>query len=81
MLENKGQRSVAFDLNQGHSIKPGTLQERLELMLSSANKLEMFARRVRKNWTAWGDEIDCMDIHKAIQDHVDASEAYEKVKI
>lgn len=77
MLADKSQRSVAFDLNQGHSIKPGTLQMRLEKMFPDARKLEMFARRIRPGWEAWGDEIDGKDIRDAIQDHVDVLQSLQ----
>lgn len=65
-LDDRSQRSVAFDLNQGHSIKPGTLQSRLEKMFPSQPMLEMFARRQRKGWTCLGDAIDGQDIRTAI---------------
>lgn len=68
LLKNKGQRSVGFDLNLGHSIKPETLHERLELMFPSANKVEFFARRNRLNWTCLGDGIDGKNIDVAIQE-------------
>lgn len=67
-LDDHSQRSVAFDLNQGHSIKPPTLQQRLEKMFPNAKKLEMFARRPRKGWTVVGDGIDGKDISQAIQE-------------
>ncbi len=68
LLENHSQRSVAFDLNAGHSIKPGTLQNRLVTMFPEAQRLEMFARRSRKDWTCAGDAIDGKDITQTIQD-------------
>jgi N6-adenosine-specific RNA methylase IME4 len=68
LLENKSQRSVAFDLNAGHSIKPNTLQERLEIMFPNAACLELFARRVRPGWTCVGDTITGFDINKSLQD-------------
>lgn len=67
-LENKGQRSVSFDLNKGHSIKPELLQDRLELMFPDTNKLEIFARRVRPNWECIGNEINEMHVTDAIQE-------------
>lgn len=67
-LDDHSQRSVAFDLNQGHSIKPPTLQRRLEKMFPDAEKLEMFARRGRKGWTVIGDGIDGKDITQAVQE-------------
>lgn len=65
-LQDKGQRSVAFDLNQGHSTKPETLQDRLDLMFPNADKLEMFGRRTRTGWDVVGDAIDGLDINVAI---------------
>lgn len=68
LLQDHSQRSVAFDLNAGHSVKPPTLQTRLDQMFPEANRLEMFARRTRKGWTSAGDAIDGKDITLAIQD-------------
>jgi N6-adenosine-specific RNA methylase IME4 len=68
LLRNKGQRSVAFDLNLGHSCKPSTLQKRLELMFPTADRLELFARRQLPGWTCLGDGIDGKDIVTAIQE-------------
>lgn len=55
-LENKSQRSVSFAPNLGHSIKPETLQDSLDLMFPKANKLELFARRERKGWLCLGNQ-------------------------
>lgn len=68
LLKNKGQRSVAFDLNLGHSIKPPTLHERLDLMFPTAQKVEFFARRFQLGWTVLGNGIDGKDITTSIQD-------------
>lgn len=68
LLKNKSQRSVAFDLNAGHSVKPGTLQNRIDTMFPSANKLEMFARRQVPNWTCIGDGVTGKDIVLSIQE-------------
>jgi N6-adenosine-specific RNA methylase IME4 len=38
-----------------HSAKPDRLQELAELM-SPGPRLELFARRARAGWTAWGDQ-------------------------
>jgi len=67
-LENKGQRSVLFDLNAGHSMKPSGLHERLEKMFPSANRLEMFARSSRANWTCIGDAVTGKDINESLQE-------------
>ena len=65
-LKDKSQRSVAFDINKGHSIKPDTLQDRLEIMFPEAKKLELFARRQKPGWTCVGDAIDGKDIRDVI---------------
>lgn len=67
-LQNKSQRSVEFDINEGHSTKPELLQDRLDLMFPVANKLEMFARRVRPGWTLVGDGVTGKDINDSIRD-------------
>ena len=66
-LMNKAQRSVAFDLNTGHSNKPGTLQDRLDLMFPTSDKVELFGRRSRPGWYVLGDAIDGLDINDSIQ--------------
>jgi N6-adenosine-specific RNA methylase IME4 len=68
LLVDKGQRSVAFDLNLGHSCKPSTLQRRLDKMFPSATKVELFARRQLAGWNCLGDGIDGKDISVAIQE-------------
>jgi N6-adenosine-specific RNA methylase IME4 len=65
-LKDKGQRSVAFDLNLGHSCKPATLQRRLERMFPDTNRIELFARRSLDGWTCLGNAIDGKDITTAI---------------
>ena len=68
-LKNKSQRSVCFDENKGHSIKPEILQDRLEMMFPAENvsKVELFARRQRKGWLCLGNEIDGMDIRDSLK--------------
>lgn len=70
-LKNKSQRSVIFDINYRHSQKPETLQDKLEKMfpLADGNKyLELFARRLRKDWVCLGNEVcNGEDITDSIQ--------------
>lgn len=40
-----------------HSVKPDAVQERIEQMYPNATKLEMYARRIRPGWDAWGNEV------------------------
>ena len=56
-LANKSQRSVCLAENMGHSAKPEDLQDSLETMFPKARKLELFARRIRPDWTCLGNEI------------------------
>lgn len=56
-LKNKSQRSVCFAPNLKHSAKPEDLQDSLEIMFPGAEKLEMFARRERPDWTCLGNEV------------------------
>jgi N6-adenosine-specific RNA methylase IME4 len=67
-LKNKSQRSVSLDANDGHSVKPPTLQDKLEIMFPEENKLELFARRKKIGWTCFGDALGTGDIAKSIQD-------------
>ena len=57
-LKNKSQRSVCLDVSLKHSAKTEILQNRLDLMFPEENKLEMFARRHRKDWTCIGNEVN-----------------------
>jgi N6-adenosine-specific RNA methylase IME4 len=69
-IENHSMKSVIFAHNLGHSVKPKTIHERLELMLPTANKLELFARSVRANWTTIGNQCPSSkneDIRKSIE--------------
>lgn len=56
-LDNKSQRSVSFAENLKHSAKPECLQDSLEVMFPKAQKLELFARRIRPGWTCLGNEV------------------------
>jgi N6-adenosine-specific RNA methylase IME4 len=40
-----------------HSAKPVELYEQIETMYPRLPKLEMFARKPRKGWAAWGNEV------------------------
>ena len=41
-----------------HSQKPEELQDWIDAAWPDARKLEMFARRKRKNWARWGNQTD-----------------------
>ena len=55
-LKNKSQRTVFFAENTKHSKKPEILQDKLEIMFPGQNYLEIFGRRLRKNWIVIGNE-------------------------
>lgn len=57
-IKNKSQRTVSFDTVRKHSEKPEDLQNSLDAIFSDPNikKMEIFARRVRPNWTCIGNE-------------------------
>jgi len=40
-----------------HSEKPNQVQDAIDRMYPNADKLEMFARRRRRGWLAWGNEL------------------------
>jgi N6-adenosine-specific RNA methylase IME4 len=67
-IVSKSQRSVAFDVNKGHSIKTELLQNRLEMMFPTSKKLEIFARRIRQGWTCIGDGVTGIDVRTSIED-------------
>lgn len=46
-----------FAPKAGHSTKPDEAQARIDRLYPTATKLELFARRRRPGWTAWGDDI------------------------
>lgn len=55
-LANKSQRSVHFFPATKHSNKPDSLQNMLDKMFPTGNRLEMFARRDKAGWTCVGLE-------------------------
>lgn len=55
-IVDRSQRTVSFDINVRHSVKPDTLQQRLDKTFGDVPKLEMFARRVLPSWTCVGNE-------------------------
>lgn len=67
LLQDHSQRSVIMAPNLGHSRKPEELQDRLDKMFPEAQKLEMFARRVRNGYTCLGNQIDGQDIRDAVE--------------
>lgn len=56
-LANEGVCQTVFAPKAEHSRKPDAVQERIEAMYPTACMLELFARRRRVGWDAWGDEV------------------------
>lgn len=50
--------SVIREKRTQHSKKPDVVYTILENLFPDANRLEMFARSKRSNWSAWGNEVD-----------------------
>lgn len=40
-----------------HSQKPDEIQARIERLYPTASRIELFARRHREGWAAWGNEV------------------------
>lgn len=49
--------SVISEQRTRHSAKPEALQDWVDTAYPKAKKLELFARRKRKGWTVWGNEV------------------------
>jgi len=47
-----------FSPRQAHSQKPDKQYEYIERLYPDANKIELFARKVRPGWAAWGNRIE-----------------------
>jgi N6-adenosine-specific RNA methylase IME4 len=54
-------RQMFVEKKRQHSRKPEYVQDMLDLMYPTANKLELFARRTRNGWSAWGNETTKFD--------------------
>jgi len=48
-----------------HSRKPDEVCARIERLYPSASRIELFARRVRPGWDAWGNEVGKFDEAKS----------------
>lgn len=49
-------RSVIHGAMRDHSRKPEEAYREAERLMPKANRLDLFSRTDRKNWTAWGNE-------------------------
>lgn len=50
-------RQIVLAPKQEHSRKPDAIHESIERMYPDASKIELFARRRREGWDAWGNEV------------------------
>lgn len=48
--------SILFAPRQEHSRKPDEVQEQIDLLYPAERKIELFSRRYRHGWTAWGNQ-------------------------
>lgn len=55
--ENNRPPSIIRARRRGHSEKPEKVYELIEQMYPSFEKVELFARKTRKGWTSWGNEV------------------------
>jgi N6-adenosine-specific RNA methylase IME4 len=56
-LADESIAQVVLAPRREHSAKPDEVQSRIERMYPHARRIELFARRLRQGWDAWGDEI------------------------
>lgn len=56
-LADEGVPHVVLAPRAEHSRKPDEVLERIERLYPQARRLEMFARRRRAGWDAWGNEV------------------------
>lgn len=57
LKSHKTYPTVFFHERLGHSVKPNSFYELIEDN-SPPNYLELFARQIRNNWDAWGNQIN-----------------------
>lgn len=56
-VDSRGERQVIVAPRREHSRKPDEQYTRIEALYPTRRRLEMFARRRRTGWAAWGNEI------------------------
>jgi N6-adenosine-specific RNA methylase IME4 len=56
--QKRGVEQVLHAPLSDHSKKPEEFARRIELLTGDVPRIELFARRYRKGWTVWGDEVD-----------------------
>lgn len=68
-ITNRSVRNILTAPAVGHSIKPDALYDIIESMFPNGKYLELFARRTRKNWTSWGNQVE--DIVKISEENAE----------
>ena len=56
---NRSILSVIYSPVLEHSRKPGDQYRKIEALYPDANYLELFARRKRRGWASWGNQVEC----------------------
>jgi len=57
-LADEAAPNVVLAPRGAHSEKPEEVQARIERLYPDASRIELFARRRRDGWSAWGDQTD-----------------------
>ncbi len=60
-LRSRSERNLIEAKTRGHSRKPVEAHEMLERMYPDTWKVELFSRRTRQGWDAWGNETGKFD--------------------
>lgn len=63
LIDLRNQRTIIREKRGEHSAKPEAFYSLVD-QLCPGSKLEMFARRKRKGYTAWGSEMDKLDARR-----------------
>lgn len=56
-LASEAVQQTIFAPRGGHSVKPESVQDKIETMYPTVRKAELFARRVRSDWVCWGKGV------------------------
>ena len=57
----KSTRSTIEGLRRAHSEKPEEAFKAAEALMPDAQRLELFSRRTRPGWSAWGDQVGLLN--------------------
>ena len=63
---SKDVRRLIIDKRREHSRKPEEIYSRIERLVEGPY-LELFARKTKKNWDSWGDQVGLFDKKKKIE--------------